>query len=74
MSEIMNWATVLSYLAVFFIGLVSCFNEAKLAWITRNNTGLTVFERRSYILKAGSSISLVVLALVGLFNAAKGVF
>jgi hypothetical protein len=33
-----------------------------------------VFERRSYILKAGSSISLAVLALIGLFDAAKGVF
>ena len=45
-----------------------------MAWITRNNTGLTVFERRSYILKAGSSVSLAVLALIGLFDAAKGVF
>mgnify|MGYP007026692925 FL=1 len=45
-----------------------------MAWITRNSTGLTVFERRSYILKAGSSITLAILALVGLFDAAKGVF
>ena len=65
---------ILAFFAVFLIGLSHCFNEARLAWITRNSTGLTVFERRSYILKAGSSVSLAVLALIGLFDAAKGVF
>lgn len=65
---------ILAFFAVFLLGLYHCFNEARLAWITRNSTGLTVFERRSYILKAGSSISLAVLALIGLFDAAKGVF
>lgn len=35
---------------------------------------LTVFERRSYALKAGSSCSLGMLALIGLFEAARGVF
>ena len=65
---------ILAFFAVFLIGLYHCFNEARMAWITRNNTGLTVFERRSYILKAGSSVSLAVLALIGLFDAAKGVF
>ena len=65
---------ILAYFAVFLIGLYHCFNEAKLAWVTRNNTGLTVFERRSYALKAGSSLSLGVLALIGLFDAARGVF
>ncbi|ENU87444.1 hypothetical protein [Acinetobacter sp. CIP 102129] len=65
---------ILAFFAVFLLGLYHCFNEARLAWITRNSTGLTVFERRSYILKAGLSISLAVLALVGLFDAAKGVF
>lgn len=66
--------SIFAFFAVFLLGLYHCFNEAKLAWITRNSTGLTVFERRSYILKAGSSISLAVLALIGLFDAAKGVF
>lgn len=65
---------ILAFFAVFLLGLYYCFNEARLAWITRNNSGLTVFERRSYILKAGSSVSLALLALVGLFDAAKGVF
>ena len=74
MSEIMNLATVLAYFLVFLIGLYHCFNEALHAWITRNNTGLTVFERRSYALKAGSSCSLGMLALIGLFDAARGVF
>ena len=74
MSEIMNLATVLAYFLVFLIGLYHCFNEAKLAWITRNNTGLTIFQRRSYALKAGTSLSLGVLALIGLFEAARGVF
>ena len=74
MSEIMNLATVLAYFLVFLIGLYHCFNEARHAWITRNSTGLTVFERRSYALKAGSSCSLGMLALIGLFDAARGVF
>ena len=65
---------ILAFFAVFLLGLYHCFNEARLAWITRNSTGFTVFERRSYILKAGSSVSLAVLALIGLFDAAKGVF
>ena len=65
---------ILAFFAVFLLGLYHCFHEARLAWITRNSTGLTVFERRSYILKAGLSISLAVLALIGLFDAAKGVF
>jgi hypothetical protein len=74
MAELFNWIVTLAYFAIFIIGLLDCFKDAKLSWITRSNTGLTVFERRSYILKAGSSISLAVLALVGLFDAAKGVF
>ncbi len=47
---------ILAFFAVFLIGLYHCFTEARMAWITRNNTGLTVFERRSYILKVKSLI------------------
>lgn len=65
---------ILAYFAVFLISLYHCFNEAKLAWITRNTDGLTIFQRRSYTLKAGSSLSLGVLALIGLYDAAKEVF
>lgn len=65
---------ILAFFTVFIIGLYQCFHGAKLAWITRNNTGLTVFQRRSYISKAGASICLATLALIGLFDAAKGVF
>ncbi|RSN84457.1 hypothetical protein EA770_02555 [Acinetobacter baumannii] len=73
MSELFNWATVLAYFAVFLMGLVSCFKEAKLAWITRNSTGLTIFKKRSYKLKAGASLSLAFLAIIGLFQAFQGV-
>ncbi|MDA0697749.1 MAG: hypothetical protein O2793_15280 [Proteobacteria bacterium] len=66
--------SILAFFAVFLFGLYNCFKEARYAWITRKSIGLTVFERRSYILKAGSSVSLAVLALIGLFDAAKGVF
>ncbi|AUX87159.1 hypothetical protein C3F34_14695 [Acinetobacter sp. ACNIH2] len=66
--------SIFAFFAVFLLGLYNCINEARLAWITRKSTGLTVFERRSYVLKAGSSVSLAILALIGLFNAAKGVF
>ncbi|ELW9538370.1 hypothetical protein ACMSW3_000501 [Acinetobacter baumannii] len=65
---------ILAFFAVFILGLYHCFKEAKLAWTIRNNTGLTIFERRSYVLKAGASVCLAVLALIGLFDAAKGVF
>ena len=72
MSEIMNLATVLAYFLVFLIGLYHCFNEARHAWITRNNTGLTVFERRAYILKAGLALTLALLAIGGLLQAIAG--
>ncbi|WP_314338958.1 hypothetical protein [Acinetobacter guillouiae] len=65
---------IFAYFAVFVIGLYHCFKEAKLAWVTRNTKGLTVFQRRSYLLKAGSSFCLGLLAVIGLYDAAKGVF
>lgn len=55
------------------MGLGSCFKEAKLAWTAKNNTGLTVFEKRSYKFKAGASITLAFLAIIGLFQAFQGV-
>lgn len=73
MKELVNWLTVLAYFAVFFMGLASCFKEAKLAWIARNNTGLTIFEKRAYKLKIGASLSLAFLAILGLFQAVIGV-
>lgn len=73
MNNLMNWLTVLAYFAVFFIGLAGCFKEAKLSWITRNNAGLTIFEKRAYKLKSGASLSLAFLAILGLFQAIAGV-
>ncbi|MFV5413889.1 hypothetical protein [Acinetobacter baumannii] len=64
---------IVAYFIVFFIGLVTCFKEAKLAWLTRNSTGLTIFEKRAYKLKAGASITLAFLAVIGLCQAAQGV-
>lgn len=40
----------------------------------QNNTGLTVFEKRSYKFKAGASITLAFLAIIGLFRAFQGVY
>lgn len=65
---------ILAFFAVFLLGLFQCFQQARLAWISRNTNGLTVFERRSYLLKAGCSASLGLLALIGLYDATKGVF
>lgn len=65
---------ILAYFAVFLVGLYHCFNKARLAWISRNTDGLTVFQRRSYLFKAGCSASLGLLALIGLYDATKGVF
>lgn len=73
MTELMNWLTILAYFAVFLMGLAACFKDAKLSWIKRNNTGLTVFEKRAYKLKAGASLSLAFLAILGLFQAMAGV-
>ena len=63
---------ILAYFAVFLIGRYHCFNEARLAWITRTNTGLTIFERRAYILKAGLALTLALLAIGGLLQAIAG--
>lgn len=65
---------ILAFFAVFLLGLFQCFQQARLAWVSRNTDGLTVFERRSYLLKAGCSASLGLLALIGLYDATKGVF
>ena len=73
MTELMNWLVALAYFAVFLMGLAACFKDAKLSWLTRNNTGLTVFEKRAYKLKAGASLSLAFLAILGLFQAMAGV-
>ena len=73
MTELMSWLTVLAYFAVFLMGLVACFKDAKLSWVTRNNTGLTVFEKRAYKLKASASLALAFLAILGLFQAMAGV-
>ncbi|RZG81795.1 hypothetical protein EXE10_12585 [Acinetobacter sp. WCHAc060033] len=73
MTELMSWLTVLAYFAVFLMGLVACFKDAKLSWVTRNNTGLTVFEKRTYKLKASASLALAFLAILGLFQAMAGV-
>lgn len=72
MIEIMNWATLLAYFAVFLMGLVTCFKEAKLAWLTRNTDGLTIFDRRNYVLKASCSLVLALLAIGGLLQAIAG--
>ena len=73
MIELMNWLAVLAYFAVFLMGLAACFKDAKLSWLTRNNTGLTVFEKRAYKLKASASLALAFLAILGLFQAMAGV-
>ena len=73
MTELMNWLAVLAYFAVFLMGLVTCFKDAKLSWLTRNNAGLTVFEKRAYKLKSGASLSLAFLAILGLLQAIVGV-
>lgn len=74
MTEIMNCLTVLALFAVFGIGLVTCYIEAKKSWSARKITGQTVFERKAFALKAGSPLCLAGLALIGLADAAKGVF
>lgn len=73
MNTFFSLVFVLAYFAVFLIGLAACFKDAKLSWITRNNTGLTVFEKRDYKLKAGASLSLAFLAIGGLIQAIVGV-
>lgn len=73
MPELFNWIVTLAYFAVFVMGLVGCFKDAKLSWITRNNAGLTIFEKRAFKLKAGASLSLASLAILGLLKAMAGV-
>ncbi|MEQ1088432.1 hypothetical protein [Acinetobacter seifertii] len=65
---------VLALILVLIIGFYNCFNGATIAWKARNHTGLTVFQRRSNICKAGALLTLAVLALISLCDTAKGVF
>ncbi|ENW10171.1 hypothetical protein [Acinetobacter pittii] len=60
---------IIAYFVIFFIGLGSCFKEAKLAWITRNSLGLTIFEKRAYTIKAGIAILIALCGLGGLIEA-----
>lgn len=60
---------IIAYFLVFFIGLTNCFKEAKLAWLTRSNTGLTVFEKRAYTIKACVTTSIALCGLGGLVEA-----
>lgn len=65
---------ILAFFAVFLLGLFQCFQQARLAWLARNSTGLTIFEKRAYKLKAAIAITLAFLAIIALFDAVNGVF
>ncbi|ARG32175.1 hypothetical protein J7S89_00325 [Acinetobacter baumannii] len=60
---------IIAYFLVFFIGIGSCFKEAKLAWLSRNSIGLTIFEKRAYTLKACIAILIAIFGLLGLLEA-----
>lgn len=61
MIELLNWATTIAYLTVFFLGLGFCFYLSKKYFTHRN------------VFKAASTFSLAVLALGGLIQAFAGV-
>lgn len=65
----MTSTMIVAYFLVFFIGIVSCFKEAKLSWVARSNTGLTIFEKRAYILKAVVATLIALCGLGGLVEA-----
>lgn len=69
----MSALAIVAYFAVFFIGLYVCVKEAKLALISSNMNGLTVFERRAYIIKSGVLSVLTLMSITGLLIASKGV-
>ncbi|HAV3836701.1 hypothetical protein EA702_18905 [Acinetobacter baumannii] len=60
---------IIAYFLVFFIGIASCFKEAKLSWLSRNSVGLTIFEKRAYTLKAAVAILIAIFGLLGLIEA-----
>lgn len=65
---------ILAYFFVFLVGLVTCFNEAKKAWLSQKLAHNTVHQKRGYVLKALCSVSIGFLAIGGLIQATTGVF
>lgn len=61
MSNFLNWVLVISYFSVFFLGLLACFHVA-----------CGYFKSRNFF-KAGSTSTLALLAIGGLFQAIIGV-
>lgn len=60
---------IIAYFVVFFIGIAACFNEARTAWASRMSSGLTVFEKRAYTVKAIIAVSLACTGIGGLVQA-----
>lgn len=67
---------IIAYFVVFFIGIAACFNEARTAWASRKNNGLTIFEKRAYTVQAIVAVSLACTGIGGLVQAiiSSGVF
>ena len=65
---------ILAYFFVFIVGLFTCFNHAKTAWINRKLVSNTAHQNHSYFLKAFCSIAIGCLAIGGLIQSSMGVF
>ncbi|MFW1857890.1 hypothetical protein [Acinetobacter defluvii] len=65
---------ILAYFFVFLVGLVTCFIEAKKAWLNQKMSQNTVHQKRGYVLKALCSASIGCLGIGGLVQATMGVF
>ncbi|WP_111861191.1 hypothetical protein [Acinetobacter sp. CFCC 10889] len=65
---------ILAYFFVFLVGLVTCFKEAKKAWLCQKLTQNTSHQKRGFILKALCSASIGCLGIGGLVQATVGVF
>lgn len=65
---------ILAYFFVFLVGLVTCFNEAKKAWLNQKMSQNTTHQKRGLVLKAIGSVSVGLLGIGGLIQATVGVF
>lgn len=73
MNEFLNWATTLAYFAVFIIGLITCFKEARSAWLCRRLDCISIHDKRSYTFKAIANSAITFLGILGLIQAFVGV-
>lgn len=72
MNELFNWIITIAYFALFLIGLITCFKEARSAWLCRRLDCISIYEKRNYLLKAALNSITAFFGILGLIQAFVG--